>query len=235
MSREKLRKFSELSAFANVYENRNAEQPGLTDCNGESIDLKGKWNPSHFKNSQPITLELACGRGEYSLGLSRMFPHRNFIGLDIKGARLWQGAQIALTEGLTNVAFLRTRIEQIELFFAQNEVDEIWITFPDPFLRESKTNRRLTSPPFLKRYTNFLKPNAVIHLKTDDDTLYQFTLDSIAETGAILLYADDDIYDKPLPMPELELKTYYEKMHLSKQKKIKYIKFELADQKKENT
>jgi len=163
MARNKLNKFSEVSSFRNVYENRNAQMPGLTNEAGEKVEMKGKWGSNHFKNEHPITLELACGRGEYSLGLGRLFPERNFIGVDIKGARIWQGAQIALAESLDNVAFLRTRIEQIELFFEPGEVDEIWITFPDPFLRESKTDRRLTSAPFLKRYAGLLKPGGTIH------------------------------------------------------------------------
>ena len=159
MSRNKLQKFAELMAFPNVYENRthDADKPTLVQ-DGIAYDFKGHWNQNHFKNNQPIILELACGRGEYTLGLARMFPNYNFIGVDIKGARIHQGAKIALAENLQNVAFLRTRIEQIEAFFAADEVSEIWITFPDPFLNEGKENKRLTSPPFLERYRRFLKP-----------------------------------------------------------------------------
>ncbi len=229
MGREKLRKFHELSSFPNVYENRDPQKPGLTNFLGEPVGLKGGWGKNHFKNDRPIVLELACGRGEYTLGLARLFPERNFIGVDIKGARIWQGAQIALTEGLTNAAFLRTRIEQIELFFDKNEADEIWITFPDPFLRESKENRRLTSPPFLKRYAQFLKPGGEINLKTDDETLYHFTLETIKQTGAALLYADDDIYANTLPLPAMAISTYYEKKHLQSARKIKYIRFRLPE------
>ena len=147
--RNKLQKFAELLTFPNVYENFDPENPQLIGLNGMPVDRKGKWKKEHFKNDFPITLELACGRGEYSLGLGRMYPERNFIGVDIKGARIWKGARIALEENLTNVAFLRTRIEQIALFFDPEEIDEIWITFPDPFLRKSKANRRLTSCRFL--------------------------------------------------------------------------------------
>ena len=149
--RNKLQKFAEMLSFPNVYENFDNVELTLTGENGRVVDMKGNWNAAHFKNNNPITLELACGRGEYALALGRMFPERNFVGVDIKGARIHQGARVAMEEGLTNVAFLRTRIEFIEHFFAQNEVSEIWITFPDPFLRESKSNRRLTSAICVQR------------------------------------------------------------------------------------
>lgn len=226
--RNKLQKFAELLTFSNVYENFDAGQPQLTGDNGESINLKGKWASDHFKNANPITLELACGRGEYSLGLSRLHPDRNFIGVDVKGARIWKGASIALEEGLQNVAFLRTRIEQIDHFFAPEEVNEIWITFPDPFLKDKKSNRRLTAANFLKEYRKFLQKDGFIHLKTDSPELYEFTLETIKEDSSIqLLYHDSDIYSKPLPFPELELKTHYEGMHLSEGKKIKYVRFSI--------
>ena len=198
----------------------------MSGPNGAPIDLRGKWAEQHFGNAQPLTLELACGRGEYTLGLAKRYPERNFIGVDIKGARIWKGAHLALNEGLTNVAFLRTRIEQIALFFAPQEVAEIWITFPDPFLRESKANRRLTSPFFIAQYRRILAPNGIVHLKTDEPNLYAFTLETLAADAATaLLYSDDDIYALPLPFPELELKTYYEQMHLAEGKTIKYVRF----------
>ncbi|MFN7118452.1 MAG: tRNA (guanosine(46)-N7)-methyltransferase TrmB [Saprospiraceae bacterium] len=224
--RNKLQKFAELLTFPNVYENFDSKQPQLTGPDGEIIDLKGKWANQHFQNEQPITLELACGRGEYSLGLARMYPERNFIGVDIKGARIWKGAGIALEEGLSNVAFLRTRIELITYFFAPAEISEIWITFPDPFLRKSKANRRLTSAHFLNLYRKLLRPGGIVHLKTDEPNLYEFTLETLAEDPhAHILYQDDDIYAKPLPFAELALKTYYESMHLAAEKTIKYIRF----------
>jgi tRNA (guanine-N7-)-methyltransferase len=223
--RNKLQKFAELLSFPNVYENFDAKAPQLTGANGEEVDLKGKWNELHFQNDQPITLELACGGGEYTLGLGRMYPERNFIGVDIKGARIWKGARVALAEQLDNVAFLRTRIEQIAYFFAPGEVDEIWITFPDPFLRKSKANRRLTSARFLETFRKILKPGGLIHLKTDEPNLYEFTLEVLSKSTTYeLLYHDDDIYSKPLPMPELEIKTYYEGMHLEAGKRIKYVR-----------
>lgn len=226
--RNKLQKFAELLTFPNVYENFDAKQPELTGQDSEIVDLKGRWGSAHFKNNQPITLELACGRGEYSLGLARTYPDRNFIGVDIKGARIWKGAKIALDEGLNNVAFLRTRIEQIALFFAPEEISEIWITFPDPFLKESKSNRRLTSPVFINEYRKILKQYGIVHLKTDEPNLYDFTLETLSDDPKVeILYHDDDIYAKALPFQELKLKTYYEQMHLSEGKKIKYVRFKI--------
>lgn len=229
MSRNKLEKFAELMACPNVYENRthDNEKPTL-EQEGVFYELKGQWNEKHFKKKQPIILELACGRGEYTLGLARMFPNYNFIGVDIKGARIHQGATIALTENLQNVAFLRSRIEQIEAFLEAGEISEIWITFPDPFLRDSKENRRLTSPPFLERYRRFLKPNGLIHLKTDSDVLYDFTIETLRnDEKTTLLYQNEDIYSHDLIAPALSLKTYYEKMHLKAGKTIKYIQFQI--------
>jgi tRNA (guanine-N7-)-methyltransferase len=224
--RNKLQKFAELLTFPNVFENFDAGQPQLTGNNGEPLDLKGKWAIDHFKNDHPITLELACGRGEYSLGLARLYPNRNFIGVDVKGARIWKGARIALDEGLQNVAFLRTRIEQITCFFAPEEISEIWITFPDPFLKDSKSNRRLTAAPFLNAYRKILKKDGIIHLKTDSPELYEFTLETLKEEPQVqVLYRHFNIYNQALLFPELELKTYYEAMHLSEGKTIKYVRF----------
>ncbi|MFK7933769.1 MAG: tRNA (guanosine(46)-N7)-methyltransferase TrmB [Saprospiraceae bacterium] len=224
-NRNKLKKFAEILTFPNVYENVDMKNPRIEDTAQQVIEMKGKWNEKHFKNDHPITLELACGRGEYTLQLARKYPNRNFIGVDIKGARIWQGAKIALEEKLDNAAFLRTRIELIEHFFTKGEVSEIWITFPDPFLRNSKSNRRLTSPPFLDRYQKFLDPAGFIHLKTDSPELYEFTLETESEYDKIeMLYNDDDIYSKQLPMAELDFKTYYEKMHLANGKTIKYVR-----------
>ena len=224
--RNKLQKFAELLTFPNVYENFDPKDPKLVGEKGAAANMKGKWNSNHFQSNKPITLELACGRGEYTLGMARMYPDRHFIGVDVKGARIWKGAKIALEEGLTNVAFLRTRIEQLELFFEPQEIQEIWITFPDPFLRESKMNRRLTAPHFLNRYRNLLVPNGLVHLKTDEPNLYEFTLETLRKDACITIhYQNDDIYANPLPIPELELKTYYERMHLEANKTIKYVRF----------
>ncbi|MDZ7880330.1 MAG: tRNA (guanosine(46)-N7)-methyltransferase TrmB [Saprospiraceae bacterium] len=225
--RNKLQKFAEMLDFPNVYENFDNAELTLTGANGAVVDMKGNWHRTHFKNDKPITLELACGRGEYALALGRMFPERNFIGVDIKGARIHQGARVAIEENLPNVVFLRTRIEFIEHFFAQNEVSEIWITFPDPFLRESKSNRRLTSPMFLTKYKQFLKANGLVHLKTDSPVLYDFTLETLQNTeGAELLVSDPDFYAKPLIIKELEVKTYYEKKNIANST-MKYICFKM--------
>ncbi len=224
--RNKLEKFAELLSFPNVYESPDFHNPALIGLYGESVDLKGKWKQEHFKNNNPIVLELACGRGEYTLALAAMFPEKNFIGIDIKGARIHQGAEIALARQITNAAFLRTKIELIEHFFDKDEIHEIWITFPDPFLKDSKSNKRLTSPFFLNKYRKIMDNDSIIHLKTDDQKLYEYTLDVIKEDpGAMLLYHDDDIYNKALPLAELDIKTYYEFKHLGDNKTIKYIKF----------
>jgi tRNA (guanine-N7-)-methyltransferase len=228
--RNKLLKFAEVLSFPNVFENFDASQPALTGENGLIVDLKGRWKQAHFKNHHPITLELACGKGEYTVGLAQRFPDRNFIGVDIKGARIWRGAKTALEQGIANAAFLRTRIEQITLFFEKGEVDEIWITFPDPFLQNNKANRRLTSPYFLAQYSQILKNGGLMHLKTDEERLYDYTLSVLAgQNDYTLLYKDDDIYAAPLPFPELEIKTFYEKQHLAAGKTIKYLRFRLDE------
>jgi len=225
--RNKLQKFAEVRTFHNVYQNFDSKetQPLLLGAEGK-VNLKGKWQSMHFGNKNPITLELACGRGEYTLDLARRYPDRNFIGVDVKGARIWKGAKIALDEDLSNTVFLRTRIELINPFFAANEIDEIWITFPDPFLKERKIRRRLTAPNFLDRYRLLLKKGGLLHLKTDDPTLYEFTVETLeADPKATILYNKDDIYSEPLAFEELTTKTYYEKMHLEKGRKIKYVRF----------
>lgn len=227
MSRKnKLQKFAEILSFPNVYENYNTKSPQLVGQGGEPAEMKGQWAAGHFKNNNPVVLELACGRGEYTLGLARRFPDRNFIGVDVKGARIWKGATIALNEGLKNAAFLRTRIEQIALFFGENEINEIWITFPDPFDRKGQANRRLTSPFFINQYRKILNPSGTVNLKTDADSLYEFTLETIhADQKCKLLYHEADIYSKPLFSEELDIKTYYEKMHLEDNRTIKFVKF----------
>jgi len=225
--RNKLQKFAEVAQYPNVYESFDVNDAILTKC-GDQFTMRGKWG-EHFHNSCPITLELACGKGEYTNGLAARFLDRNFIGVDIKGARIWKGARRALQDGLTNAAFLRTRIERLSVFFAQGEVAEIWIVFPDPFPRESKSNRRLTAPGFFDIYRKILVPGGICHLKTDDEHLYQFTLEVIAaDVRCKLLYHDADIYATPLYTPELDIKTFYEVQHLASGKKIKYVQFSLG-------
>ncbi len=226
MARRKLKKFDEVRSFGNVYENFHPMIPELRGENGELVEMKGQWAKKHFGNDNKITLELACGRGEYTLQLARKYPNRNFIGVDIKGARIHQGATIAIDEGLDNVAFLRMKIEKIANFFEQGEVEEIWITFPDPFLRDGKANRRLTSPRFLDTYRTFIAENGIIQLKTDSDELYEYTKETLGVTPFIKVHYDnDDIYANKLDYQDLAFKTYYEKMHLENEKTIKYIRF----------
>lgn len=226
--RNKLGKFSEILRNPIVLENYNHQNDLLTIAEGKFLNPKGQWNELIFKKDQPITLELACGKGEYAVGLAERFPERNFIGIDIKGARIWKGASDAVENGITNVRFLRTRIEMLYKFFEQNEISEIWITFPDPFLKDKKKNRRLTSPTFLKMYKNLLKDNGLVHLKTDSHLLYYYTLDLLKYRVDIpIQYYYNHIYQQALDIPELEIKTYYEKKHLERKRTIKYIRFSL--------
>lgn len=224
--RNKLERFSELLEFPHVFENFSYDKPELHGEGGKIIEMRGAWQSKLFQNNQPITLELACGRGEYTVALAARYPERNFIGVDIKGARIWQGATQVLEKGLKNAAFLRTRIELVDKFFAEAEVDEIWITFPDPFLRDSKSNKRLTSPWFLEVYRRFLKKGGIVHLKTDSPVLYDFTMEVLKEDERCeLIFASEDIYDAPLPYSELEIQTYYEAKNISGSGVSKYIRF----------
>ncbi len=226
--RNKLQKFSEILSYPNVLENYEYNDIKLVGKDGVEMNMPNQWAAKQFHNEHPITLELACGRGEYTLALAKRYNNRNFIGMDIKGARIWRGAKNALDQGLSNVAFLRSRIEQVEHFFGNEEIDEIWITFPDPFLREVKANRRLTSPPFLARYRKILKKGGIIHLKTDNTMLFEYTLDVLkSEKGIKILVQNDDIYNGELPHPDLDIKTYYEKKHLANKLTIKYVAFSL--------
>ncbi|MEY4876619.1 MAG: tRNA ((46)-N7)-methyltransferase TrmB, partial [Bacteroidota bacterium] len=198
----------------------------------------GKWATDYFKNNNPIVLELACGKGEYALGLAQINADRNYIGIDMKGNRIWKGAKTAIEQNLNQVAFLRTYIEWLDEFFAEGEVDEIWITFSDPFLSTTKAQKRLTSPRYLAIYAKVLKHGATLNLKTDDDTLYQYTLDVLAGKEAIEKYPCDvskfkliesrnDIYNDGKEVNEaLQIKTYYEQKHLQIGKKIKYVKMQ---------
>lgn len=222
--RNKLIKFSEILSFPNVYENYDPKNPVLTFAPGLIKEMKGKWSEKHFGNHHPLILELACGRGEYTLGLAKIFPNKNFIGMDIKGARIWKGASIALRESLDNAAFLRARIELIEHFFDRGEVNEIWITYPDPFLKKGKENRRLTAPLFLDKFYNILNNNGKLHLKTDSKELFDFSLETIQNhSGFSIESHNTNVYAAQQILPELEIKTYYESMHLAKGLAIKYV------------
>ena len=191
--------------------------------------VKGKWNQDFFKNDNPITLELACGRGEYTIGLAKLFPSRNYIGVDIKGERIWKGSTTAVNENLNNVAFLRTMILLIENFFEEGEVDEIWITFPDPRPRLRDIKRRLTSPRFLEIYKRLLKPGGYVRLKTDNTGLYEFSLEELQSRKDITdLKFTADVYNSELRPECFDIRTRYEEAFASKGEKIKYLRFRFS-------
>ncbi len=228
MGKNKLLKFDQISQFSNVVENLNREDNLLSRNADEHLDFKGKWSELLFGNNNPLVLELACGGGAYTLGLAERYPDINFLGVDIKGNRIWQGASVALEKGIKNAAFFRTRIEFIEQFFEKDEVSNIWITFPDPFLRKSKSNRRLSSPYFIGKYRHFLAPTGAVHLKTDEIQLYDFTLEVIEEDDKVKsIVQSDDIYAQDLIHPDLDIKTKYEIDHLANGKTIKFVKFSI--------
>lgn len=189
--------------------------------------LKGKWN-TLFKNNNPIVLELGCGKGEYTIALAQKNPKINYVGIDIKGARFWRGAKTALNQKMNNVAFLRSQIELIDLLFAENEVHEIWITFPDPQIKYKRTKHRLTNPEFLKKYHSVIKPEGMIHLKTDSEFMHGYTLGLLNGKGHPILYAHHDIYNNLYtPVEATNVQTFYEKQYLEEKKPITYIKFTL--------
>lgn len=214
MGQKKLLRFRAIKTFSNVLEYPQ--------------DMQGRWS-EFFVNTHPITLELACGKGEYTIGMARLFPDKNFIGLDIKGNRIWAGAKTGLEEKLQNAAFLRTHIDKIETYFAPGEVDEIWITFPDPQLALSRAKKRLTHPNFLRRYQRILKPGGLIHLKTDSPDLYEFTKLVIELYGLKLHEDNDNIYAGGDPGPVLSIKTHYEKLDIAASRKVHYLQFSLPD------
>lgn len=227
MRKSKLQRFAELNTFPNVLQNFKFMNPVVVDHENNIVDPAGNWHKI-FKNDHPLILELACGKGEYTCEMAMADSHNNYIGVDVKGNRMHRGAKRALDQNISNAFFLRTDINILPVFFEANEVSEIWITFPDPHLKKGKEQKRLTSERFLNYYKKILRPGGIIHLKTDDLTLYEFTLITIQQLNLKLLYADDDIYAKPLPHPFLEIKTYYEKMHLAEGRKIKYVEFRLV-------
>lgn len=214
MGHKKLIRFEAIKSFSNVLQ--------------FPTGMAGHW-AAHFGNAHPLTLELACGKGEYALGLARLYPERNFIGVDIKGNRIYVGAKRAMDQGLNNVAFLRTEIDKINEYFAPGEVAEIWITFPDPQLRTSKAKKRLTHPKFLRLYQQFLAPGGCIHLKTDSPALYQFTKTVIERYDCQLLEDIDHVYQTD-PGPELSIKTYYESLDIAQSQRVHYLKFSLPAQ-----
>lgn len=224
MTKCKLKKYAQIATFPNVIQ-INKPIP-LSD-----YYLKGQWNTEYFKNKNPIVVELGCGKGEYSLALAKQHPEKNFIGIDIKGDRIWRGAQNALQQNIPNIAFLRIQIEWINLFFSDNEINEIWITFPDPQPNKPKTHKRLTSPAFLQRYAKVCTENAIIHLKTDNKNFYNYTLKVINEFKLPILFNSNDLYASELPDNILNTQTYYEQMFRNKGETICYIKFILEKHK----
>ena len=218
MAKNKLKRFAENLEYSHVFE------PNYKTIASDTFLLKGKWN-SFFKNSNPITIELGCGKGEYTIGLAELFPDRNFIGIDLKGSRLWVGATYAKEKNLKNVAFIRTRVDFVESLFSTNEISEIWITFPDP--QNKKRRKRLTFPWFLKRYSNILKSNGLINLKTDSDKLYHYTK-SIAEKNNLeIVQLSEDIYNSNVLNEELRIETFYESLFTAKGDNINFISFRL--------
>ena len=214
MGQKKLLRFAQIKAFSNVHEYPK--------------NVAGTWN-NIFKNENPIVLELACGRGEYAVGLGEMFPEKNFIGGDIKGNRMYLGAKKALERQLNNVRFLRTQIEMLPEYFSKDEVDEIWITFPDPQLRTSKAKKRLTHPRFLRLYQQVLKKNGAIHLKTDSPDLFRFTHTVIEMNDLLVNKSCDDVYAQSEIDPTLKIKTHYESLDIAQSNKIFYLQFSLPD------
>jgi len=213
VGKDKLRRFAEVATFSNVVQ-LDAGKP-----------FKGQWSKDFFKNDNPLVLELACGKGEYTVNLATMFPDKNFIGIDYKGNRIWRGAKTALEEGVNNVGFLRIQIETLLEYFAPREVDEIWITFPDPQPQLSREKKRLTSDRFLEMYKTSLKPGGFVNLKTDNDGLHAYTAEKIAEIGLNLHVKTEDLYKSEHADAVLSIKTYYEKKYLKDNKNINYLKF----------
>lgn len=221
-SKNKLKRFLENDTFSNVF------QPTREEVVGNEFPLKGKWNSDFFKNDNPIVVELGCGKGEYSVGLAERFPDKNFVGIDIKGARFWRGAKTATDTDLNNVAFVRTQIEIIDGIFAEHEVAEFWITFPDPQIKYKRTKHRMTNTEFLQLYKRILKPDGIMNLKTDSEFMHGYTLGLLHGEGHEVLYANHDVYkNEGSPEEVTAIQTFYENQYLQVNKAITYIKFKI--------
>jgi tRNA (guanine-N7-)-methyltransferase len=242
VGKNKLARWNELGTFTNVIQppigevlvTGAADSTGLLPLGDVAVKdhfIKGNWNRDIFGNHNPIVLELGCGRGEYTVGLAARFPGKNFAGIDIKGARMWRGAKTSNEEKLTNAAFLRTRIEFISSFFSEDEVDEIWITFPDPHPGARNANKRLTSPWYLNSYSRIMKNKGIIHLKTDNTELYKYTSREVTAMGLEVACSTDDLYSGNLSGDILSIRTHYEKIFLATGQKIKYLSFILEREK----
>jgi len=224
--RNKLQKFEDLRTFPNVWESFDFNTPKVRTNKEDLVSTSGQW-AKMFQNEKPLTLELACGKGHYTIGLAQRFPEHNHLGVDIKGARIWRGAKDAIEDNMDNVGFLRCDILTMKRFFDDNEVNEIWITFPDPFL--SKENRRLTNPRFLDIYKEIMVPGGLMHLKTDSDELYEYTCEVLESYPDVtIIHNNDDIYAGALPVEALNIKTEYEGKHLKAGKTIKYLQFTIS-------
>lgn len=223
-SKNKLKRFKENETFENVF------QPTREEVTSGDFPLKGKWSSEFFKNDHPIIVELGCGKGEYSVGLAERYPEKNFIGIDVKGARFWRGAKTAVDSGMHNVAFIRTQIELLDFVFAENEIDEIWITFPDPQIKYKRTKHRMTNSEFLQLYKKVLKPDGVVNLKTDSEFMHGYTLGLLHGEGHEVLYANHNVY-KNEGSPEIvtAIQTFYEKQYLEINKAITYIRFKIKE------
>lgn len=221
-SKNKLKRFKENDTFPNVI------QPTREQITENNFPYKGKWNTEVFKNDNPIVLELGCGKGEYSVGLGEKYPNKNFIGIDIKGARFWRGAKTALENDMNNIFFIRTQIELIDQLFEENEVSEIWITFPDPQIKYKRTKHRLTNAVFLEKYKRVLNPSGIVHLKTDSEFMHGYTLGLLHGAGHEVVYANHDVYkNEGSPAEVLAFQTFYEKQYLAVDKPITYIQFKI--------
>ncbi|MCK0107938.1 tRNA (guanosine(46)-N7)-methyltransferase TrmB [Flavobacteriaceae bacterium S0825] len=221
-SKNKLKRFKENETFKNVF------QPSRADLVEGDYKLKGNWRQEFFKNDNPLVLELGCGKGEYSVELAKKYPNKNFIGIDIKGARFWRGAKTAIEEQIENVAFIRTQIELVEYVFAKNEVDEIWITFPDPQIKYKRTKHRMTNSEFLKRYKSILKPEGIVNLKTDSEFMHGYTLGLLHGEGHEVIYANNNVYKQEgSPEEVTSIQTFYESQYLEQNKPITYIRFKI--------
>ena len=225
VGKNKLKRFNELEYFDRVF------QPPIEEILRKDHSLKGNWNSEVFGNDHPIVLELGCGKGEYTIGLAGPNPDRNYIGIDIKGARIWKGAKTAFDKELKNVAFLRTRIELIQSFFQHGEVDEIWIIFPDPQLKRRRNKKRLSGTTFLNLYRNILKDNGLIHLKSDNDILYNYTLELATYNKLEILNHTSDLYSSDTLDQILSIRTFYENQFLEEGKNINYLSFRLPAEK----